>query len=205
MERWEEMREAGGAADTGNVEYFRALKRSNQESADNGPTLKYPGEQRRFPRYKCEGSVEFRSEGSSVRTWASITDLSRGGCYVEMQATFPVDTGVDMVIEVTGIRVRVKGVVRVCYPFLGMGIAFTEIAEVEQGQLDEILVRLASGIIPAAYCGTNVSSPSFSLDMSRVAEPRATLSAVAAFFHDHNSLTREQFSELVAKYGSAKS
>jgi PilZ domain-containing protein len=202
MERWDEVREVGSTEDTGNVEYFRALKRTIEARPDSAPVQVYPGEQRRFPRYKCEGSAEFRSEGSTVRTWATVTDLSRSGCYVEMQATFPVDTNVDMMIEVTGIRVQVKGLVRVSYPFLGMGIAFTEIPEVSQGQLDEILVRLASGIGPGSY-GANNASSSSACDVSKITDPRGALQAVAAFFREHHTLTREQFSELVVKHGGS--
>ena len=37
-------------------------------------------EKRGEPRYKCEGSAEFRTDGFEVRTWARVTDLSRSGC-----------------------------------------------------------------------------------------------------------------------------
>ena len=196
MDRWNETHEVGGSDDTGNVEYFRALKRTNEGGPATTPAQVYPGDQRRYPRYKCEGSVEFRTEQSSVRTWATVTDLSRSGCYVEMQATSPVDARVDMMIEVTGLRVHAKGVIRVSYPFLGMGIAFTEIAEVDQEQLDEVLVRLASGITSGAYA-QHASEP----DMSRVRDARAVLNDVAAFFRQYHTLTRERFAELVVKHG----
>jgi hypothetical protein len=51
-------------------------------------------EKRGEPRYKCEGSAEFRTDGFEVRTWARVTNLSRSGCYVEMQATSPLNTAV---------------------------------------------------------------------------------------------------------------
>src|SRR5258708_4874651 len=53
-------------------------------------------EKRGEPRYKCEGSAEFRTDGFEVRTWARVTDLSRSGCYVEMQATSPLNTAVTL-------------------------------------------------------------------------------------------------------------
>jgi hypothetical protein len=200
MDRWDNMREVGGSHDTGNVEYFRALKRSSEGAASVDPAA-YPGDKRRNPRYKCEGSAEFRSEGSTVRTWATVTDLSRSGCYVEMQATSPVDTPLAMTIEVAGIRVRVKGVVRVSYPFLGMGIAFTEVADDDQAHFDELLTRLASGISGPAYKTEAKAETASSSDMASVSDPRGALKAVAAFFQEHHTLTREQFAELVEKYG----
>ena len=151
------------------------------------------GERRRHPRYKCEGSAEFRSEGSSVRTWASVTDLSRGGCYVEMYSTFPEDTAVDLVIEVAGYRFHTKGLVRITYPFLGMGIAFSEISGGDLEQLDALLHHLEGGLSPEAPAGHP------QLDVSRVLDQSAALGAVAKFFQNHEILTREQFGELLTR------
>jgi len=190
----------GDTTQQDNIEYLRALKRAHENSAASAPasqqsTCPHP-DRRRNPRYKCEGSAEFRIEGSDVRTWATVTDLSRSGCYVEMQATSPVDTPVDMGIEVRGIRVQVKGCVRVCYPFLGMGIAFTEIANHDEAQLEQILLRLASAL----------SAPSHPADAKQVPDSSTvnatlTLDAVARFFQTHATLTREQFTELIQRDG----
>src|SRR5437899_2797159 len=49
-------------------------------------------EKRRSERYKCEGSVEIQEDGCDVRTWATFTDVSLHGCYVETHATYPVGT-----------------------------------------------------------------------------------------------------------------
>jgi PilZ domain len=66
-------------------------------------------EKRRSPRYKCEGSAEVREEGCDVRTWASFSDISLRGCYVEAQATYPAGTLLHMKLEGHGIRVETKG------------------------------------------------------------------------------------------------
>src|SRR5512140_2377451 len=88
-------------------------------------------ERRRGPRYKCEGSVAFKTEGIDMKTWATFTDISLGGCYVELAATLPIRTPLNMVLDVKGVRVEVNGIVRTSYPLVGMGIEFTEIAERE--------------------------------------------------------------------------
>lgn len=200
MDRWNEMREVGSTNDTGNVEYFRALKRTNEGASPGSPVPAYPGEQRRNPRYKCEGSAEFRSEGTTVRTWATVTDLSRSGCYVEMQATSPVNTKVDMIVDVCGLRVQVKGTVRVSYPFLGMGIAFTEISSEEQARLDELLLRLANSVDAPAGQVAKLKESAGS-DVAWIADPRGAIRAISNFFEDHKTITREQFFELLEKYG----
>ena len=152
-------------------------------------------ERRRCPRYKCEGSAEFRVEGHSVRTWATVTDLSRTGCYVEMHSTFPQHTNVDLTIDVAGIRFRTKGNVRIAYPFLGMGIAFTEMSDQDRTELDTILFRLAAG--PREPEAESATKP---LDLSRILDQSVVLGEVAKFFQDHKALSREQFAELLSHH-----
>jgi hypothetical protein len=69
-----------------------------------------------------------REEGCDVRTWSTFTDISLNGCYVEAQATYPAGTLLHMKLESNGIRVEIKGKVRISYPYLGMGIAFEDLA-----------------------------------------------------------------------------
>jgi hypothetical protein len=197
MEHWNEGREVGSVSDTGNADYFRALKRSLERDSASAATQQ-PGDKRRSPRFKCAGSVEFRCPGSTVRTWATVTDLSRNGCYAEMQATSPVDTPLDMIMDVIDIRVQVKGIVRVSYPFLGMGIAFTEISDTDKKQLEEILSRLA-GETPVSASQTVKPARS---DVASVKDPQASLKALEIYFQEHSMLSREHFDELVKTNGS---
>ncbi|MBZ5598723.1 MAG: PilZ domain-containing protein [Acidobacteriia bacterium] len=203
--------DGGDPSQPSNADYLRALKRAQEKPASAGTALPSPAapqqtpyphlDRRRNPRYKCEGSAEFRTEGSDIRTWATITDLSRSGCYVEMQATSPVDTPVNMVIEVKGIRAQVKGTVRISYPFLGMGIGFTEISAHDRAQLDEILLRLASSLSAPVHPPDPKPATPVALDLSTV-NAAATLDAVARFFQAHATLTRDQFTELIQRDGS---
>ena len=54
------------------------------------------------PVTKCEGSAEVREDGCDVRTWATFTDVSVHGCYVEAQATYPAGTILHLKLEVKG-------------------------------------------------------------------------------------------------------
>ena len=99
---------------------------------------------------------EFQTQGIDVRTSAVVSDISRSGCYVELQATSPVNTSVDMLITVNGAGVRVKGVVRTSYPLLGMGIGFTNISKEAQVQLEELILSCAGGASPPEP-GTNAA------------------------------------------------
>ena len=192
---------------TSDSEYLRILKRNSEVPRGTGlspssasvakPTQKTDsssGEKRRRPRYKCEGSAEFRTEGFDVRTWARVTDLSRTGCYVELQATSPLNTAVSMVIDVNGIRVHTKGTVQTCYPLLGMGIAFSEIPDADVVHLEEILRQLAAGSPPHPELESSAGT-----GLLMVTDVNAALNAVAKFFQTNRTLTREGFAELVGK------
>ena len=193
-----------------NAQYLRALRLANEGSSGAGTqaTSGSPpipdkqnsyasAERRKSIRHKCEGSVEFRTEGSDVHTWATVTDISQSGCYVEMQVTSPPDTPVDMLIEVQGIRLQAKGMVRVSYPFLGMGIAFTEITDLDRAHLDDLLLRLAGGGRLCRAEPNPVKPESAAPDLSKVKDAGAALNAVGLFFQTNRALTREEFVELI--------
>jgi hypothetical protein len=156
-------------------------------------------ERRRDVRHKCEGAAEFYTEGVDVRTRAAVSDISRSGCYVEMQATSPVNTLVDLLITVNGIGVRVKGIVRTSYPLLGMGIAFTEISKETQAQLEELILLCAVRTsVPASETNAGQALPAVP-GLLMIMNAGAALNALASFFQNNQTLTREEFSLLVSK------
>lgn len=55
-----------------------------------------------------------------------LTDLSLGGCYLEISSPFPVGSRVVLSMRAGGVEVRVQGVVRVMHPDKGMGVEFTQ-------------------------------------------------------------------------------
>ncbi len=193
---------------TSNPDFLRTRKEDGTATAVTGrSSLAAPGanpihpsdppqvaEKRGAPRYKCEGSAEFRTEGFEVRTWARVTDLSRSGCYIEMQATSPLNTAVSLMIEVNGLRLHVKGAVKTSYAMQGMGVAFTEIPDTDLLQLDEIIRQLAIG---AADAAEPEPRPSRGPDLLMINDASAALNAVADFFQTHRMLTREDFKDLV--------
>lgn len=165
----------------------------------SSPAAQYKGaEKRRSQRYKCEGSVQMRELNCEVHTWASFTDISMHGCYVEAQATYPVGTELQLKLEVNGHRVESKGTVRVCYPYLGMGIAFVDLSEDNQNSLRQLL---ASIIRPRIVMGPGIAStmPSTAQlkDLPLITNPQAALQALFDFYRDRQMLMREDFLRVV--------
>ena len=159
------------------------------------PAATAADERRRSPRYKCEGSAEFRAAGSDVRTWGTFTDISMSGCYVEMTATFPVGSRVDLSLELHGVRFQAKGEVRVSYPLLGMGILFTEISERDRAKLRDLIEGLA---LPRLIRESE-ASPSSSLALPLVVNPAAALQALVEFFDKRGLLTKDEFVQLLRR------
>lgn len=72
-----------------------------------------------------------------------LTDLSLGGCYLEMASPFPASTRVTLSMRAAGIELRVEGVVRVMHQDRGMGVAFTQSTPEHRALLEKFLSMLA--------------------------------------------------------------
>jgi len=157
-------------------------------------------EKRRSPRYRCQGSAHLRKLASGTATWATITDISMHGCYVEATASYRVGDALALTIEANGFKVATTAEVRVVYPNLGMGISFTQIADENRDRLRELLRSLSR---PSVIMGHRVSPPApavlASAALPPLSNPAAALQAINAFFEDRHILGREEFLRILRK------
>ncbi len=185
---------AGPARETGAGE-----PGANSALAGSGDQFKGT-DKRRSPRYRCEGSAELLEDGCEVRTWASFSDISLHGCYVEAQATYPAGTVLHMKLDAGGVRVESRGNVRVSYPYLGMGIAFVEMSAENQARLRELLAKVSR---PSMIMGPGIASSlpsSTPLEaMPTIANPTAAVQALKDFFESRQMLMRDDFVRIVRK------
>jgi CheY-like chemotaxis protein len=86
--------------------------------------LNEPGNRRGQVRYTCHLGAEVYQQGSSVRNYCHLSDLSPGGCYLEMPLAFPVGAPVEIVVRTEGIKLKLSGNVKASHPGYGMGISF---------------------------------------------------------------------------------
>jgi len=106
-----------------------------------------------------------------VRTWVTFKDISLGGGYVELQARFPPVTEMELTLDLNVIRVHTRAVVRVTYPFLGMGLASTEMAPDERSRLEQMLGALGGTVTsPAALRAMPRSDEAVKLKMPFVVD-----------------------------------
>ena len=149
-------------------------------------------ERRRNPRFKCEGNMELKTEGSTIRTWATFTDLSATGCYVEMMTTFPVGTKMDLQLGMNGFLVNGRAIVRATYPFLGMGIEFTDLSQNAQHQLNSMVLSLNRFVVRRAE-----DEAKKALALPPITAPNAIIDALVKYFETKSSLSANDFVNLV--------
>src|SRR5437588_978552 len=79
-----------------------------------------------------------------------LTDLSLGGCYLEIGAPFPVHSRVVLSMRVADFSVQVEGVVRVMHPEAGMGVEFTQRTAQQRQQVEKFIEALmqSKGVLP---------------------------------------------------------
>lgn len=69
-----------------------------------------------------QNSSEVEQDDPPIR--CQLTDLSLGGCYLEISSPFPLSTRVTLSMRAAGVEVRAQGVVRIMHPDKGMGVEF---------------------------------------------------------------------------------
>ncbi|MGA9507572.1 MAG: PilZ domain-containing protein [Candidatus Sulfotelmatobacter sp.] len=176
-----------------------------------GNEISSPDEKRKSPRYRCQGSARLREIVTGVSTWATFTDISLHGCYVEAMATFRMGAKLGLTMEVNGFRVECNGEVRVVYPNLGMGISFTTMSDSDRERLRELLRSLSRpsvilGARPEVTAAPIPKSNELSLppnSATPVTNPGAALQAVMNFFNERHILSREEFFRILRKSQSS--
>jgi hypothetical protein len=83
-----------------------------------------PANRRGQTRYACRVGAEVYQQGSSVRNYCHLSDVSPGGCYLEMPLAFPGGTTVEIIVRTHEIKLRLIGKVKASHPGYGMGVAF---------------------------------------------------------------------------------
>jgi DNA-binding NarL/FixJ family response regulator len=83
-----------------------------------------PSNRRGQTRYACRLGAEVYQQGSSVRNYCHLSDLSPGGCYLEMSLAFPVGTPIEITVRTQEMKLRLSGLVKTSHPGYGMGVSF---------------------------------------------------------------------------------
>ena len=93
-------------------------------------------------------SPESEKDDPPVR--CKLTDLSLGGCYLEIASPFPPRTRIILSMRAGDLELRVEGVVRVMHPEVGMGVELTQKTADQRMQVEKFIHTLmnAGDLLP---------------------------------------------------------
>jgi hypothetical protein len=124
------------------------------QSASAAPTYSGPDsyigqENRQFARHSYRIETQIRIDVSSIGIAGTITDVSLGGCYVEMLSPLPVDTAIHFSLNIGSSTLHVSGRVCSSQMRLGMGVSFTGMGPEDFENLRRFAPPAASDPCPA--------------------------------------------------------
>lgn len=109
--------------------------------ADNFHTTA-TNERRKWVRVKCSISVELHVAGQPGM-WGRASDLSPGGCFVEMSIPLKAESKLEVVLWLDGVKLRLAGEVVSASPGFGIGVRFTDVSPQSQELLQRHVQSLA--------------------------------------------------------------
>lgn len=102
------------------------------------------GNRRGERRFACTLGAEVYRLGVTVPNRCNLSDVSEGGCYVEMTSPFAAQTGVDIVVRTAEMKVKIRGQVQAVHPGFGMGVRFMFRDAAEREEVLRLLGMIAA-------------------------------------------------------------
>jgi len=75
-------------------------------------------------QHSCRIGAEVYRTGTSVPNHCFLTDLSAGGCYLEVSLPFPQGSSVEILVRTYEMKLRLRGTVQTSHPGYGKGVVF---------------------------------------------------------------------------------
>jgi c-di-GMP-binding flagellar brake protein YcgR len=103
------------------------------------------GNRRGELRLACKLGAEVYRLGEGVPNRCTLSDISEGGCYVEMPSPLSGQSGVEILVRTADAKLRIRGQVLATHPGFGMGVRFMFRDLVEREEVMRLLAVLAAG------------------------------------------------------------
>ena len=136
-----------GQSGTANAGHLGLLNLSPEKSLWDFPlpppsfdgTVRDARDRRVHPRLKCTTSVEVYPTGQSAPIRSRTSDLSLGGCFLELPNPLPKGNQIRIALWVKEFKLWANGEVISSTPGFGIGVKFTEMTEQDKNQLRQFL------------------------------------------------------------------
>jgi hypothetical protein len=147
-------------------------------------------------------SPESEKDDPPVR--CKLTDLSLGGCYLEISSPFPPRTRIVLSMRAGDLELRVEGVVRVMHPELGMGVEFTQATAEQRSHVEKFIQNLmkAGDLLPDLLVEPEGLESSTSTANSAVSQATDVEDPLLELFQQKSGLSAELFMKELRKQRS---
>lgn len=105
-------------------------------------------DRRRHPRFPIIADAQVIEIASSTKLSAKTSDLSAGGCFLDMLNPSPEGTEIVVRISHADASFTARGKVVFVFPNMGMGVMFTDVPASQHAILQKWLAELSSGQPP---------------------------------------------------------
>jgi CheY-like chemotaxis protein len=103
------------------------------------------GNRRGEPRLACKLGAEIYGVSGGVPNFCTLSDISEGGCYVEMPTPLSGESSVEILVRTANAKLRIRGQVMTTHPGFGMGVRFVFRNPAAREELLRLLGVLATG------------------------------------------------------------
>jgi c-di-GMP-binding flagellar brake protein YcgR len=153
-----------------------------------------PDATRQLQTWLKQNSPDAEQDDPPIR--CQLTDLSMGGCYLEISSPFPASSRVTISMRAGAVEVRAQGIVRLMHPDKGMGVEFTQTTPEHRAAVEKFLAILTENraLMPELLVEPDglESEPNASKPPTETDDPLLNL-----FYGE--ALTTEQFREALHK------
>jgi CheY-like chemotaxis protein len=123
---------------------FATPPRTVREPKDSS-LISNAGNRRGELRLACKLGAEVYRLGTSVPNRCTLSDISEGGCYVEMPSPLVGQSGVEILVRTADTKLRIRGQVLTTHHGFGMGVRFVFRDSGEREEILRLLAVLATG------------------------------------------------------------
>jgi CheY-like chemotaxis protein len=126
------------------IRYHNRKEDRKAEKEDRVARLHAANSRRKQVRYTCRVGAEVYQQGSNVRNYCHLSDLSPGGCYLEMPLAFPQGTPVEIIVRTEDLKLHLAGQVKASHPGYGMGVSFKLTTKAEREGVQQLIDFVAA-------------------------------------------------------------
>jgi c-di-GMP-binding flagellar brake protein YcgR len=117
---------------------------SSDVPADDSREISNPGDRRQDERVPCQIGATVHPAGTTTPNRCSLSDISEGGCYVEMPSPLPGNADVEIAVRTADRKFKIRGQVLTSHPGFGMGVRFVFQDSAEREEILRMLAVLSA-------------------------------------------------------------